>query len=262
MNYERIYDELISHAKNRGIPDDYYEKHHIVPKCLGGNNQPDNIVKLTAREHFIAHKLLFKFTIGPNKSKMGYALHKMLFPNNKNQIQRCVSSRAYEELKKIYNYIRGEQHPMYGRKFDDEFRKKCSLNKMGEKNPMYGKKTWNSGKTKEFDSRLEVSEEVRKKLSIANMGRIHTENTKKLISKTHLGKPKSEDHKQKISQTLKGHKLSEETKEKMSFSRKGKSQNKISCPYCGKVGGTAMYRWHFNNCKNKNEYETGNSLEK
>lgn len=251
MNYERIYKELISNSENREIPNNYYEKHHIVPKCLGGGNHPDNIVILTAREHFIAHKLLFKFTIGPNKVKMGYALHKMLFPNNKNQIERCVSSRTYEELKKIYNYIKGENHPMYGKKFDDEFRKKCSINKMGKKNPMYGKKAWNSGKTKELDSRLVVSEETRKKLSIANTGNNHTEETKKLISEALLGKPKSQDHKQKISETLKGRKLPAETKEKMSIANKGKPQAKICCPYCNKTGGTTMYRWHFENCKYK-----------
>jgi 5-methylcytosine-specific restriction endonuclease McrA len=251
MNYETIYNELIYKAKQRPkIIGQYYEKHHIVPKCLGGSNNLDNIVRLTAREHFIAHKLLFKFTIGKSKTKMGYALHKMLYPNNKNQIQR-VSSRTYEELKRIYLYIRGQNHPSYGKKYGAEFRKRQSQNMIGARNPNYGKKPWNYNLTKELDSRLEVTEETRKKLSRVGKGRKHSEETKQIISKTHLGRAKSEDHKRKLSESLKGCKVTDETKRKMSISRRGKSQKKLCCPYCDVVGGTTMYRWHFENCKLK-----------
>jgi len=61
MNYIRIYNQIINKAKNRIIQDlQYYENHHIIPKCMGGSNKKDNLVKLTAREHFICHWLLFK----------------------------------------------------------------------------------------------------------------------------------------------------------------------------------------------------------
>lgn len=253
MNYERIYDRIIKLAKNREPKNgEYYEKHHIVPKCLGGNNSKFNIVKLTAREHFIAHKLLFKFKTGQEKIKMGYALHMMLCPKNQYQIEyRINSSRQYAELKDIYRHIRGKNHPNYGKKMDEDFRKKCSENKIGERNPCYGKKPWNYGLTKSEDSRLEVSDATRNKISIANTGRLHTKEAKKLISKAAKGKSKTEKHRQKISETLKGRRLSKETKEKMSMARKGKPQKKICCPYCNKTGGTTMYRWHFENCKKK-----------
>ena len=58
MNYNKIYNDLIEKARNRVSIDGYYEVHHIIPKCLNGNDEPSNLVKLTAREHFIAHLLL------------------------------------------------------------------------------------------------------------------------------------------------------------------------------------------------------------
>jgi hypothetical protein len=59
MNYQRIYDRLIDRAVGRTI-DTYYEVHHIIPRCLGGNDTADNLVKLTPEEHYVAHQLLAK----------------------------------------------------------------------------------------------------------------------------------------------------------------------------------------------------------
>tara|TARA_R110000782_G_C14655549_1_gene397258 strand:- start:39 stop:653 length:615 start_codon:yes stop_codon:yes gene_type:complete len=59
MNYKKIYDKLINMAKERNVVDGYTEIHHIVPKSEGGTNDTDNLVVLSGREHFIAHKLLW-----------------------------------------------------------------------------------------------------------------------------------------------------------------------------------------------------------
>lgn len=61
MDYSRIYNELISHRRNNPLvksQDLYTEVHHIIPRCMGGNDSEENLVRLTAGEHFIAHKLL------------------------------------------------------------------------------------------------------------------------------------------------------------------------------------------------------------
>lgn len=61
MNYQKLYDAIIQKAifKNRKKSGKiYYENHHIVPLCLNGNNDKENKVLLTAREHYICHKLL------------------------------------------------------------------------------------------------------------------------------------------------------------------------------------------------------------
>ncbi len=77
------------------------------------------------------------------------------------------------------------------------------------------------------------------------------EEVRRRISKSRMGIIHSEEHRRKISKTLLGRKLPEITKSRMSKARKGIPQKKIKCPYCNKKGGTTMYRWHFENCKNK-----------
>ena len=58
MNYQKVYNSLIDKAQKRTICNEYQEIHHILPKSMGGSNKADNLVSLTAREHFIAHVLL------------------------------------------------------------------------------------------------------------------------------------------------------------------------------------------------------------
>lgn len=62
MNYRKIYNNLVE--KRRALkPHGYTERHHIIPKSLGGSNEISNLVDLTAREHFIAHLLLSKMYV-------------------------------------------------------------------------------------------------------------------------------------------------------------------------------------------------------
>jgi len=63
MNYKKHYDMLIERSRTRTLTG-YVEKHHIIPKCLGGSDDKDNIAVLTPEEHFLAHQLLVK--IYPN----------------------------------------------------------------------------------------------------------------------------------------------------------------------------------------------------
>lgn len=65
MNYENIYSALILNAQTRNEIVGYCEMHHIIPKCLGGSNDVKNLVRLTAREHYVAHLLLAKIHGGP-----------------------------------------------------------------------------------------------------------------------------------------------------------------------------------------------------
>jgi 5-methylcytosine-specific restriction endonuclease McrA len=60
VNYQKIYARLIDSALSKKCPDAYYERHHIIPKSMGGTDDVANIARLTAREHFIAHVLLAK----------------------------------------------------------------------------------------------------------------------------------------------------------------------------------------------------------
>lgn len=63
MNYKRIYESLILRRKTdklHKIGDGTVESHHIIPKCMGGSNNKNNIVNLYCKEHYFAHLLLTK----------------------------------------------------------------------------------------------------------------------------------------------------------------------------------------------------------
>lgn len=62
MNYQKIYNHLIEKRKNNRLSkeDCYCERHHIIPTSEGGNDNDENLIYLTAREHYIAHLLLAK----------------------------------------------------------------------------------------------------------------------------------------------------------------------------------------------------------
>jgi hypothetical protein len=60
MNYEKIYESIITRAKTRSFPNCYTEKHHIIPRCMGGGDEESNLAILTPEEHYVAHQLLVK----------------------------------------------------------------------------------------------------------------------------------------------------------------------------------------------------------
>ena len=81
MNYQKHYDKLMNRAKNRYL-NQYTEQHHIIPKCLGGNNSKTNLVQLTAEEHYVAHQLLVK--LHPKNRSLIWAVHRMSAGSYKN----------------------------------------------------------------------------------------------------------------------------------------------------------------------------------
>jgi hypothetical protein len=96
--YSQIYYSIVERAKSREKIG-YTESHHILPKSLGGTNDPSNLVDLTAREHYICHLLLTKFTEGTAYQKMSYALHRI---TNKKE-NYIKSSRIYEMIRTAHS---------------------------------------------------------------------------------------------------------------------------------------------------------------
>lgn len=95
MNYKKHYEVLINKAKSRQI-EGYKEKHHIVPRCMGGSDDKENIVELTAREHFVAHLLLVK--IYNNNHRLVQAVAMMCVGHN----QRKISNRIYGKIRELW----------------------------------------------------------------------------------------------------------------------------------------------------------------
>ena len=130
--YTRWYYDIVNRAKTRVLDVGVYsEKHHVVPRSLGGNNAIDNLVKLTAREHFICHWLLTKMVAGVAKSKMWHAFGAMSVLKPTGTDKRYINSRASEKAKiecaRLKSIARkgivvGEKNWNYGKKWTEEKR--------------------------------------------------------------------------------------------------------------------------------------------
>lgn len=84
--YTVWYYNIVNKAQTRALDKNTYsEKHHIIPRSLGGSNNKENIVRLTAREHFVCHLLLTKMLTGNSKALMEFAHQRMCYgrPNSK-----------------------------------------------------------------------------------------------------------------------------------------------------------------------------------
>lgn len=125
MNYIKLYETLTSSDSIA----DYTEIHHILPKCMGGTNEKDNLVRLTAREHYLAHRLLTK--IYPNNVRLLHAFSMM-------GVNRTLSSKQYEKCKEARSLAMSIDNPMH--KVDDDTKKRMYDNlksyNLGDKNIM------------------------------------------------------------------------------------------------------------------------------
>lgn len=120
MDYQRIYDDLIS-LRQLHVARGYTEKHHIQMRSLGGSDDSSNIVKLTGREHYIAHLLLARFN---RCSQTAMALWMMQCKSKDNDERPCIKSgRMYEWARKEFSkYIslnakitaKGERNSQHG----------------------------------------------------------------------------------------------------------------------------------------------------
>jgi len=253
--YTRWYNLIVGNARQKAHSG-YIEKHHIIPRSLGGVDTPGNIVNLTAREHFVCHLLLTKMTVGHHNELMKFAVGK--FIQTAPGQQRKFTSWEYKKIRENISQAR------LGKKHSEQTRKKISENRKG-------KAPWNKGM-----SGIVHSEESNKKRSDTLRGRLISEEHKAKISASKLGKPSgmlgkqhpgkgitgrwthSEETKEKLSKLKEGKKFSDkhlknlsEINKKNGEKRKGIPQQKVECPHCHKIGGKSMMtRYHYTNCKN------------
>lgn len=101
MDYKKIYDNLMQKGLDRTNLTEYFERHHIIPKCLDGCDNESNLVKLTYKEHYMAHYLLIK--IYPENYKMYYAFLCML---RNSSGKRKFTAGMYATIKRNYSDMR------------------------------------------------------------------------------------------------------------------------------------------------------------
>lgn len=197
--YSKIYFDIISNAKNR-ITEEYTEHHHIIPEALGGPTTDENMVHLTAREHFICHWLLVKMTEGKDRGDMLYALNGMKAENKfQKRYHTKITARVYEKYR--LEFAENHSKRMKGRKAWNKGRKL-----EGEELEVHRERTRN----RKIDP-IKQAEGQRKRIAKVT-GQKRSEETKKLMSVASKGKPKgpqSEEHKLAISLGGKGIKKKE-----------------------------------------------------
>ena len=137
--YTRIYNKIIQHAQARVKPETYTENHHIIPKSFGGDNSKDNLVALTAREHFVCHLLLTKMTEGDARNKMLSAVFYLTGRGKAKERNNVIkTSRLYQKLKEDFSVYNSNLHK--GRKRPPrtaETRQRLTASNTGKLNPNF-----------------------------------------------------------------------------------------------------------------------------
>ena len=110
--YTKWYESIISKAKEQVNYrlEGRFEKHHIIPRSLGGGNESSNLVKLTPREHFICHLLLMKMLDGSNLFKMVAAFNLMVKNTNQLLGRSKVTNRKYDASRFYKKVAFSEEH--------------------------------------------------------------------------------------------------------------------------------------------------------
>ncbi len=157
MNYKNIYNKIIQNRLQNPITtDEYKEKHHIIPKCLGGSDLESNLIYLTAREHFICHALLAEMYEKKTNEwyKMNHAFI-MMKPSSIYNKNRYFNSRIYELKKKDFsetmsNLQGGEKNSQYGKVWihNTKLEKNIKINKSELES--YLQDGWYSGRIFDF----------------------------------------------------------------------------------------------------------------
>jgi hypothetical protein len=159
--YKVWHDNIIANGKKRKLIG-YKEVHHILPKSLGGSNDKSNLVELTAREHFLVHLLLCKFTKGQAKRSMLYAFKCMCYYKKDGRdykINSRIAQKLRSELKFSKKHLDNLRKSHLGIRPSKETRLKMSKIHKGNKYCL-GKKT-----SKETKQKLS---EIRKQLIWVN----------------------------------------------------------------------------------------------
>lgn len=190
-------------------------KHHIIPRHIGGTDNPSNLVELTVEEHAEAHRVLYEQYGRLQDKRAWLGLAKIM--TGEEIIEEILRSPKSEEHKqKIAKALKGRSAPwavgntnaavLKGRPRTEETKQKISKSKIGKERPdMFGNN---------YATALK-------------------------------GRKKTEEHKQAVLNAIN----SKEVKDKISAS--WANRPKVTCPHCGVTGtkGHNMNRYHFDNCK-------------
>lgn len=260
-------------------------KHHIIPKHMGGSDDPSNLIELTVAEHAEAHRKLFEENgcwqdevawkalsgqISSDEARREATRRTWLgrkhTPEARQRIKEGVARAAVvrgpmaEETKqKISNSLAGHS-------VSDETRALWSKQRTGREVTKETRQKISDGNKGKIisDEHLEIlkqpkSDEHKKKIGAGNKGKVRTPEVRQKNRLARLGKKASVETRKKQSDAHKGRQITwnlnattPEANEKRSKAMTGRAKLKVQCPHCSKIGGEPqMKQWHFYNCKEK-----------
>ena len=220
--YCKIYYNIILRAKSRTLSG-YKEKHHIIPRCMGGTDVSDNLVELTAREHFICHLLLIRMTTDLIQQKLVFAAWQQSRPSLYKEIR--VTSRVYEYLrKKLSETYTGKKRAPFSEQWKENMRKGAKTRK-----------------------KVEYSEERIAKI--------------RALGASTKGKKLSSEHREKIGRSVTGESTGDPEVVALRKAKRSKDSSdrftgvpkvRCSCVYCKtEITVNILPRFHGDNCKFK-----------
>lgn len=227
MTYKQFIQNILDTRGRFSCGSKYCERHHIIPKCMGGTDAEDNLIDLFAREHFIAHRLLA--LENPNNKSLVASWWCMCYLRKNNINQEICTPEEYEEAR--INFSNSQK----GRIVSQETRDKIGKANKGhsvslETRQKISKKLTGTKLSEETKQKLSIigkknfTPEMKQKLIEANKNKIITQETKDKISQSKKGKKFSEEHKKNLSKAKqrkqsprKGQHLTEEQKLKLSI---------------------------------------------
>lgn len=207
MNYQKVYDQLVDKCVSRGLNkkvlEGYFEKHHIIPKCLGGTNSSDNYVLFTAREHVIAHKLLWKAnpenyslmwayarTVNAHKELLTWSdVEKAKIAKAKFMTERLISQETKDKISAT----------LTGHKRSQESIEKGRAKQIGQTRTDETKKNISDKRKELIASGWTVPEEARKKIGDFFRGRKRSPEAIEKSRQAQIGKVLSDEQKAQIS---------------------------------------------------------------
>ena len=234
MDYQKHYNKLIQNAIMNPY-EGYTENHHIIPKCMGGDDSKSNLVKLSAKQHFVAHHLLCKIYGGSKLANAWYSMCRI----GKGQEDRRVNARRFDRVKSVRSKLLSEEMT-------------------GERNPFFGK-----NHTKETRSK------IRDKTNQLRLWETRSDAHKASLLEAQK-KPKTSEHKCKIGRKgliMLQNIVSNEIirvdcndprgkSDEWVNPRKLKPEQKFKCAHCDVITTKSnLTRWHNDNCKQRKQNE-------
>lgn len=200
LDYKKIYDDLVLKCKQRGLDKKvltgYYERHHILPRCLGGDNSTGNLVLFTAREHLLAHRLLWK--LHPDNKSLMWAYSRTMHTGgvkvSPKEVERLKIAKAHHMSTRVVSQETKDKirKTLTGHKRTKESIEKSSSKLIGRKHSPERIQKIKDRWAERKENGWTLSEEARLRIGAAGKGRKLTEEQKLARSLQSKGRKMSE----------------------------------------------------------------------